>query len=124
MEDNKTTVQVDTQLALAGYVLFKEGRYREAIPSLQDILDHEPRNWQARLFLAACFHKTGQPGAALRALRFVYENCTDVALKQKACLALQAVTAAMEQAKPMPAELASAHARLQVQPVRVESIVA
>jgi thioredoxin-like negative regulator of GroEL len=124
MEGNKTTVQIDTELALSGYALFKDGQYRAAIPLLLEILDLDTRNWQARLLLAACYHKTGQSAAALRALRFVYDNCVDAQLKQKSCLALQAVNASLQQAVCTPAEFGSVNTRLQVQPARVETIVA
>lgn len=85
------TTQIDTTVAMKAYNLYKSANYSEAMPALQEILDMEPTNWQARLFLGACFFKTGQPMAAERAFRFVYEKCSDEVLKQKACFAMQVV---------------------------------
>ena len=90
------TDQVDATLALKAYNLYKGGLFGEATQALQEILDVEPRNWQARLFLAVCFSKTDQPGSAQRSLRFVYDNCTDANLRKKAFSALQLVNAALE----------------------------
>ncbi len=91
------TIIFDASKALAGYRLYKEGKYRDAIPLLHEILDTEPQNWYVRLLLAASFSKTGQEMAAERGFRYVMQNCPDAEIKQKACLALQAVNAVMNQ---------------------------
>jgi thioredoxin-like negative regulator of GroEL len=92
-----TTIQVDATVALRAHKLYKTGEYAQAITVLTDILDSEPQNWHARLYLGASYFKTGQPMAAARALRYVYEKTSDPLLKQKACLALQVVQAAINE---------------------------
>lgn len=96
MDFTVNTQFLDANIALQAYRDYKEGRYNEAIAGLLPILDVEPRNWQARLFLGVCYYKTGQKFGASRAFRYVYDNCNDVELKQKACLALQSVRAEIE----------------------------
>ncbi|MBX9569276.1 MAG: tetratricopeptide repeat protein [Candidatus Obscuribacterales bacterium] len=64
--------------------LYQSGRYRDAISSLQELLDLEPNNWEARLMLAVCFYKTGQLGAAHRAFDLIVERTTDLDIRQKA----------------------------------------
>ncbi len=96
MEFTVNTTFLDANSALQAYRDYKQGKYNEAIAGLIPILDAEPRNWQARLFLGVCYYKTGQKFGALRAFRFVYDNCTDTQLKQKACMALQSVKAEVE----------------------------
>jgi tetratricopeptide (TPR) repeat protein len=96
MEFTVNTTFLDANSALQAYRDYKLGNFDEAIAGLIPILDVEPRNWQARLFLGVCYYKTGQKFGALRAFRFVYDNCTDNELKQKACMALQSVKSEVE----------------------------
>lgn len=93
MDITLLTVQVDASVALRAHSLYKSGSYSEAMRVLMDILDIEPNNHQARLYLGACYFKTGQSMAASRALRAVYEKASDPLIRQKACLALQIVSA-------------------------------
>jgi len=125
MDLNITTSQLDASVAVKAHKLYKTGKYAEAIPVLLDILDIEPLNWHARLFLAVSYFKTGQVAAAQRAFRFVYEKCTDTELKQKACLALQSVNGQLQSTKQIPAEFGSLAERMPYkdQPLRLESII-
>src|SRR5438552_2164650 len=105
MDIKFSTTQLDASLVLGAYKAFKDGNFESAGKSLLEILDVEPRNWQARLLLACCYSKSKQNFAAQRALRFVYENCSDDPdLKAKACLALQSLNAKMEAEKGSAAE--------------------
>ena len=99
MDFSINTSQVDAMVALKAYTLYKSAQYSDAIPVLEAILDFEPKNWQARLFLAACWFKTNQPMTAQRALKFVHDNCPDAELKQKAALALEFIQASNGQPK-------------------------
>lgn len=124
MDLSINTTQVDASVALKAYQLYKSAQYKEAIPVLLDILDVEPRNWHARLFLAACYFKTGQPLASERAFRFTYENCTDEVLTQKACLALQAVKASTASTGPqVPAEFSGLGDRIKSPSACIDSII-
>jgi hypothetical protein len=96
MDLNFTTSSVDAKVVVEAYGLYKEAKFREAIPVLHAILDVEPNNWQARLFLAVCQFETAQPAAAQRAFRHIYDNCPDAGVKQRACLALQFVNSELQ----------------------------
>lgn len=91
-----TTTQLDVSVALNAYRLYKAGEHSQAIPVLQDILDAEPNNHQARLFLGSCFFKSGQNFASQGAFRYVFQNAADPDIRQKACLALQIVNSALQ----------------------------
>ncbi len=118
-----TTTQIDASVAMQAYRLYKDGKYSEAIPVLQQILDFEPRNWHARLFLSASYFKTNQPMAAERGFRAVFENCPEEELKQKACFALQSVAAATAKIIQVPAEFGTVVERT-VAPFRpIETII-
>jgi len=124
MDFRITTTQLDATVAVKACGLYKEGRFRDAIPVLQDILDMEPRNWQAKLYLGACYYQTGQLAASQRAFRAVYTTCDDNELKQKACMALQAVTAEMEgRSCSTPAEFSGMAERLRKPLVEIESLM-
>jgi thioredoxin-like negative regulator of GroEL len=95
---------VDVSVALKALALFRKREYREASRTLQDILDYEPKNWQARLMLGVCYFKTQQYAAASRVFRFIYENCPLLEEKQKAFEAFRACTAKEQTHKDIPAE--------------------
>lgn len=99
------TVQMELASILTGYKLFKAGKYSEATPYLTSVLEIDPENWQARLLLGACYMKTGQAVTALRAFRWVSENCFNEVLKGKADKALQACKAAIERDPTTAVEL-------------------
>ena len=107
-----TTTQIDTTLALKAYRLYKAAQYNDAIPVLQEILDVEHKNWQARLFLAACFFQTGQMITAERAFTYVYESCTDVELRRTANLALQTLRATRTKEVDIPPEFGALAERM------------
>jgi hypothetical protein len=108
-----TTTQLDASVALNAYKLYKAGNYQEAIPCLQNILDMEPANWQARLFLGASFHHLGQNWSAQSAFRYVWDNCTDADLRKKACLALQTIAATVaKKPEQTPLEFSSVQERI------------
>lgn len=83
----------------------------------------EPRNWQAKLLLGACYYKENQPGAAQRAFRAVYSACDEAELKKKACMALQAVSAEMEKlTSGQPAEFSGMSERLRRPLLEIEQL--
>lgn len=91
-----TTQSVDISVALSALQHYRAGEFQQAITSLLIVLDSEPRNWQARLMLAACYYKTNQMFAAVRAFRFIYESAGDDELRKKALEGLQATNAKLE----------------------------
>jgi thioredoxin-like negative regulator of GroEL len=111
MDITFNTQIVDVSVALNALKLYKDGNYKEAINHLLSILDVEPRNWDARLMLSACYYKTNQLGSAQRAFRFLYENCTDTDTKRKALEGLQATTAKLQKPVDLPPEFGSYAAR-------------
>ncbi len=118
------TSEVDVAVALQAHGHYKAGHYKEAIPLLQNILDLEPNNWQARLFLAASFFKTGLPMASQRAFRYVFQSCPDEGLRQKACLGFQFVNASIcSEQTPLPAEFGVWAEKLAIPSPNIEHII-
>ena len=118
-----TTTQIDTTIALKAYRLYKAAQYNDAIPVLQEILDAEPKNWHARLFLAGCFFQTGQLIAAERAFTFVQDSCPDVDLKRKATTALQTMKATKNKELEIPPEWGAVADRIFMPVQKMEQII-
>lgn len=95
-----TTLRLDATLAISAHNLYKEGRFREAITPLQDVLDYEPQNGYARLLLGVCFFKTGNAYAAERAFNAVKLNTRDQELRDKAIRALDALNFHLNMPRP------------------------
>jgi thioredoxin-like negative regulator of GroEL len=83
MDFTFNTQIVDVSVALNALKFYKAGQYKEATSCLLDLLDVEPKNWDARLMLGACYFKTEQWGAAQRAFRFIFEQCPAADIKSK-----------------------------------------
>jgi len=76
---------------LNAFKAFSESDFNRAAELLLQVLDAEPEDWLARLYLGVCYHKTGQLFACQRALRFVADSCPDADMKGKAVQALEIV---------------------------------
>jgi thioredoxin-like negative regulator of GroEL len=96
MDFTFNTQIVDVSVALNALKFYKAGQYKEATSCLLDILDAEPKNWDARLMLGACYFKTEQWGAAQRAFRFIFEQCPDADIKSKAVEGMQAAASKLQ----------------------------
>ena len=90
MDFTFNTSIVDVSVAVNALKLYKGKQYKEATACLLDIIDVEPKNWDARLMLGACYFKTDQFAAAQRAFRFIYENCPISDIKSCALEGMQA----------------------------------
>lgn len=104
MEFTFNTQIVDVSVALNALKLYKGGQYKDATAKLLDIIDVEPKNWDARLMLGACYFKTEQFAAAQRAFRFIYENCPVSDTKSRALEGMQAATYKLQPQKNLPME--------------------
>ncbi|MBX9685460.1 MAG: tetratricopeptide repeat protein [Candidatus Obscuribacterales bacterium] len=105
MEITFNTCNLDASVALKALQLYKAKKYKEAIPALQEILDVEPKNWDARLLLGACYYKTAQYPSAQRLFQFIYDAPgVPQATRIKAQQALRAVAMAKEGLSDLPAE--------------------
>jgi len=91
-----TTTSIDVSVGVNAFQAYQKGDFKKAAEYLLDIIDREPQNWMARLYLGVCYSKTDQMFAAQRAFRYVYDNCQDKELKHKALTALHAVTAEIQ----------------------------
>ncbi len=89
MDFTFNTQIVDISVALQALNLYRDREYKAAIPTLVQILDSEPNNWQARMMLAACYYKTDQFATAHRTFRYIYEKCPQIDLKRKSFEAMQ-----------------------------------
>jgi thioredoxin-like negative regulator of GroEL len=111
MDITFNTQIVDVSVALNALKHYRAGEYKEAITHLVDILDVEPRNWDARLMLAACYYKTGQYATAQRAFRFLHDNSADAETKKKALEGLHACTVKLKPQTDLPPEFGGYVAR-------------
>jgi len=99
---------VDAKVALRALKQYEEGNFGEAIRTLLEILDLEPKNWQARLMLAVCYYKTKQFISAERTFRFIYDQASERDLRKRGLEGLQATKAKLERNQAgIPAEIAS-----------------
>lgn len=78
------TQNVNIQVALKALNAYRAGDFMQAASALQEILDMEPQNWDARLMLGACHFKTGHYFQAECAFRNICENCKDTEIRNKA----------------------------------------
>lgn len=87
---------VDAKVALRALKHYEAGDFGNAISTLLEILDIEPKNWQARLMLAVCYYKTSQFISAQRAFQYIYENTSERDMRKKGLEGLQATKAKLE----------------------------
>lgn len=87
------TMVADLSVALSAINHYQSGLFTEAINDLQSVLDFEPKNWDARLMLGACYYRTQQWSAAHRTFDFIASKCTDSDIRAKAQEAVQVTTA-------------------------------
>jgi thioredoxin-like negative regulator of GroEL len=104
MEFTFNTQIVDVSVALNALNLYRSGNYKDAVVHLLEILDMEPKNWDARLMLGACYFKTEQFASAQRAFRFIYEKCPISDTKSRALEGMQAANFKISPTKALPME--------------------
>lgn len=112
------TNNVEASIALRALDNYRAGRFNETIADLLNILDVEPRNWQGRLMLGACYFKTSQFASAERAFRNVWENCQEAELRERALIALQVTQDKLHKKSasyqmPVPAEFGACAPRIE-----------
>jgi thioredoxin-like negative regulator of GroEL len=88
-----TEIAANISVVLKALELYQNRQFQQAIEPLLDVLDTEPKNWDARLMLAACYYKTDQFAAAERAFRLITEQSRDLELRSKARHGLQVISA-------------------------------
>lgn len=111
MELSFNTTSVDVSVALNALKFYRSKEYPQAIEKLLEVLDVEPRNWDARLMLGCCYYKTGQYGSAHRAFKMTYDRCSDPDVKEKANDGVQACERKLQKAVDFPVEYGDVVAR-------------
>ncbi len=86
-----TEIAANITVVLEALNYYQNREFTQAIEPLLNVLDAEPKNWDARLMLAACYYKTNQNAAAERAFRLICENAEDSEMRTKAAEGLRAV---------------------------------
>ncbi|MBX9571772.1 MAG: hypothetical protein K2X77_22965 [Candidatus Obscuribacterales bacterium] len=81
---SEARVRETAALAISAYSFYRNGFFHEAQLAVQEVLNLEPMNFQAKLFLAACLQNLGKTEDAKAALRAVYENSKEEYLREKA----------------------------------------
>ncbi|MBX9571871.1 MAG: tetratricopeptide repeat protein [Candidatus Obscuribacterales bacterium] len=99
------TTSLDVSVALNAIKHYQAGNYKQAIDSLQLVLDCEPENWDARLMLGACFYKSGQYVSAHRVFQFLCDKTNNLEIRRKAAEGVQACTAKMDNRHSMPGDI-------------------
>ena|SRR5579883_3243248 len=96
MELSFNTVNREGGVGLKAFQQYTSKQYNEAIASFNLILDFDPKNWDARLLLAACYYKTKQYVTAERIFSFIAETCDNVEIRSKARQALRSTRSQIE----------------------------
>lgn len=91
-------VEADSLYALAGK-LYSEGRYREAIPLFQRVVDLDARNANAYALLGGSFFKLGDYGAAIDAFERALELDEGIKLAYLGLVASNYLTDRIEAAR-------------------------
>lgn len=99
------TLIADVSVALKAINSYRAGCFEEAISCLQDILDVEPTNWDARLMLGACYYRLGQWSAAHRAFSYIVAKTDNIEIRAKAQEGQQVAASKLSNWIGNPAEL-------------------
>ncbi len=86
---NTMVLDVSTVTAPKTIKHYQAAEYYDAIADLQELLDIEPGNWEARLMIAACYYKTDQFLAAHRAFHYLSQRTTDEGIRARALEGLE-----------------------------------
>jgi tetratricopeptide (TPR) repeat protein len=105
------TQNVDISIALKALDSYRSGNYEQAIAALLEVLDVEPKNWEARLMLGACYYRLGQYFAAQCAFRLICEQATDSNVRTRAREGLLASGGKMGRRVEIPPEFGSCAVR-------------
>ncbi|HEY9791214.1 MAG TPA: tetratricopeptide repeat protein [Candidatus Obscuribacterales bacterium] len=81
-----------TEVAILAY---RNGRYRDALELLLQVIDGDPSNWMARLYLGMSYEKSGRVTDAHRLFKRLSAECPDEHIRTKAENALPLVEAEM-----------------------------
>lgn len=117
------TINGDATTALRAMRNYRSGNFDLAIQDLQQILDVEPLNWDARLMLGACYFKCGQWSAAHRVFQFINDRTDSLEIRTKAVDGLQATNAKFNKRplNSLPAEFGCYVEHTQVRPQSLPS---
>jgi len=83
-----------------GVTAYRDGNFMQAVQILQQVLDEEPRNWRAKLYLAMSHYHAGETFTAYGHFRFLLDNCTDHEIRNKAESAAIAINSALKNKMP------------------------
>jgi hypothetical protein len=72
------------ELYASGFAAYNAGNYKTAIEQLQKVVDRQPNNWRAKLYLSVSHFKSGDVLLANFGLRAICNNCPDPEIKQLA----------------------------------------
>ena len=94
------------ELSEVAILAYRNGRYTDAIELFTSVLDVNPGNWMARLYLGMSYEKTNRCTDAQRIFRRIATECPDEDLKVKAegCLPLVEAEMRRKFAKDKPAK--------------------
>lgn len=101
------TQNVNIAVALRALNSYRSGKYKEASVALLEVLDAEPKNWDARLMLGACYYKLSQYFSAQCAFRIICEQATDASVRARAREGLLASSGKLEKRVDIPLEFGS-----------------
>jgi len=70
---------------------YRNRDFKAAVNYLQEVLDGEPLNWRAKLYLGMSFFYSGDILMAGGQFRALVNSCTDSDIQRKAAAAMQAI---------------------------------
>ncbi len=96
------TTSLDVSVALDAIKHYQAGNFKQAMDSLQLVLDCEPENWDARLMLGACYFKSGQYVSAHRIFQFISDKTNKLEIRSKATEGATVCAAKLDNRLSMP----------------------
>lgn len=97
MPDRVTSV---TDLINDGVAAYRDRDFSKGIRILFEVIDQEPRNWRAKLYLAMCYYQSGEIFTAVHHFRFLKDSCPDAEIRNKAESALAVLSSQMQAKMP------------------------
>lgn len=81
----------EQELELSGLTAYRDGDLERCIEALRKVTESCPTKWNARLYLAMAYSRTGRVGNAMQEFTDISSYCGDADVKQKAFEGLKAM---------------------------------
>jgi hypothetical protein len=96
------SAQALSELVDKSIMAYRSRDFKNAIASLQEVLDSDPRHWRAKLYMAMSYFHSGEVFTAYRHFAFLKDNCADAEIRGKAEAAMSAMNSQVQASARMP----------------------